>query len=150
MNKFYGAHDQWTDLDKQNDVLITSTDGVIDSVKVNGEDYGGGGGSSDFSTAEVSFVTNLPSFNAVIYGSIMDVSSQIGYINPITAIARLEAEVVSDEKYTVVLYNGYGYVSLQSRVNVTTSGNATAEKYDTENNVWLITITGDCTITVKS
>ena len=55
MNKFYGAHDQWTDLDKQNDVLITSTDGVIDSVKVNGEDYGGGG-SSDFSTAEVTIV----------------------------------------------------------------------------------------------
>ena len=52
--KTYGVHDQWVDLDRTNNVEIKSTDGVIDSVKINGEEHGGGGGgSSDFSTANL-------------------------------------------------------------------------------------------------
>ena len=49
MALFYGIHDKWTDINKENDVLVQSTEGVIDSIKVNGEEYGGGG--SEFSTA---------------------------------------------------------------------------------------------------
>ena len=45
--KNYGIHDKWTDLDKLNNVDIKSVDGVIESVKINGEEAGGGGGSSD-------------------------------------------------------------------------------------------------------
>ena len=87
MNKFYGAHDQWTDLDKQNDVLITSTDGVIDSVKVNGEDYGGGGGSSDFSTADLTLVNNTSDkYNTVLVGSFIiyseELSTMAGFGDP--------------------------------------------------------------------
>jgi len=55
MNKLYSVHDHWTDINKKNDVDIESIDGVITGIKVNGEDYGGGG-SSDFSTAEVTFI----------------------------------------------------------------------------------------------
>lgn len=51
--KNYGIHDQWTNLEILNNVDIKSVDGVIESVKINGEEAGGGGGSSDFSTAEV-------------------------------------------------------------------------------------------------
>ena len=53
--KNYMINDKWLDLDKQNIVELQSVDGEIDSVKVNGEEYGGGGGSSDFSAAEVTF-----------------------------------------------------------------------------------------------
>lgn len=89
MNKFYGAHDQWTDLDKQNDVLITSTDGVIDSVKVNGEDYGGGG-SSDFSTAEVTI--NIQGVEYPLIAIVDDVIK--------------EMTVTETGTYTVPLYKG--------------------------------------------
>lgn len=41
--KNYGIHDEWTDLDKLNTVDIKSVDGVIESVKINGEEAGGGG-----------------------------------------------------------------------------------------------------------
>lgn len=43
MNKLYSVHDHWTDINKKNDVDIESIDGVITGIKVNGEDYGGGG-----------------------------------------------------------------------------------------------------------
>lgn len=56
--KTYAVHDHWTDINKKNDVDIISIDGDITRIKVNGEDYGGGGGSSDFSTAEVTFNSN--------------------------------------------------------------------------------------------
>lgn len=58
--KNYGIHDKWTDLDKLNNVDIKSVDGVIESIKINGEEAGGGG-SSDFSTAEVELYYTLDS-----------------------------------------------------------------------------------------
>lgn len=45
--KYYGINDKWTDDDIENVIEITSEDGSVDSVKVNGEDYGGGGGGGD-------------------------------------------------------------------------------------------------------
>ena len=42
--KYYGINDKWTDDDIENVIEIASEDGTVDSVKVNGEDYGGGGG----------------------------------------------------------------------------------------------------------
>ena len=56
MALFYGIHDQWTDINKENDILVQSSDGVIDSIKVNGEEYGGG--SSEFSTAVMTITTS--------------------------------------------------------------------------------------------
>lgn len=43
-NKYYGIRDNWTDDDLSNVVDITSEDGVITEVNVNGEPFGGGGG----------------------------------------------------------------------------------------------------------
>ena len=50
MVKNYGIHDEWKDLNKVNDIVIKSVDGVIDSIKVNGEEAGGGGGGGDYPT----------------------------------------------------------------------------------------------------
>ena len=44
--KYYGINDKWTDDDIENVIEIASEDGSVDSVKVNGEEYGGGGGSA--------------------------------------------------------------------------------------------------------
>lgn len=45
--KNYKIRDNWLDINKYNDVDVQSVDGVIQNVKVNGEDVGGGG-SGDF------------------------------------------------------------------------------------------------------
>lgn len=51
--KNYLINDKWLDIDKQNIVEVKSTDGVIGSIKLNGEEYGGGGGESDFQKVNV-------------------------------------------------------------------------------------------------
>lgn len=40
--KFYGINDKWTDENADNDIMITSDDGTISEVTVNGTPYGGG------------------------------------------------------------------------------------------------------------
>lgn len=109
---------------------------------------GGGGGSSDFTTAEVTFITNQSGHSAQIFSAIVDISSQAGYPTSLTAIATADTEIENGDVYTVALYNGYTYVGMQAD-NITVSGNATAEEYIPEYTVWLITITGDCTITIS-
>lgn len=108
----------------------------------------GGGGSSDFSTAEVTFITNLPDQYVQIYGAITDISSQLDYPTSVTTISLLDTEITNGDVYTVVLYNGNTYVFM-SADNITVSGNATSEEYMPEYGAWLITITGDCTITIS-
>ena len=41
--KYYGINDKWTNDDIENVIEVTSEDGSVNSVKVNGEEYGGGG-----------------------------------------------------------------------------------------------------------
>lgn len=55
----YGICDQWTNLDKLNNVDIKSVDGVVESVKINGEEAGGGGSSGEFKIANITWV-DLP------------------------------------------------------------------------------------------
>ena len=49
--KYYGINDKWTNDDIENVIEVTSEDGSVNSVKVNGEEYGGGGGGGMFTTA---------------------------------------------------------------------------------------------------
>lgn len=56
MNKSYNIHEKWTDLDKVNNVEISSVNGVIEEILVNGEPAGGGG---DFTIANVIFINSL-------------------------------------------------------------------------------------------
>ena len=41
--KYYGINDKWTDDDVANVIEVASEDGTVNSVKVNGVEYGGGG-----------------------------------------------------------------------------------------------------------
>ena len=109
----------------------------------------GSGGSSDFSTATVTFSTTVPNCYATIFGALYDISSVIEYPTPITAIGSADVEIENNDAYVVVLYNGITYVALTSDT-ITVSGNATAEKYLPAYGAWLVTVTGDCTITISS
>lgn len=141
--KNYMINDKWLDIAKQNIVEVESTDGVIGSVKVNGQEYGGGGGSSDFSTAEVTVSPNdgyveLNGFVPVI----LDDEGEF-----ITCVDSLE------NGYNVVLYNGSLVLVTTTEPTYTVSGNATLETIEPimpmEPKRYKLTITGDCTITIS-
>lgn len=97
--KNYGIHDKWTDLDKLNNVDIKSVDGVIESVKINGEEAGGGGGSSDFSTAEVTFVNPNTQYPT-------DVNGPFSVSQYNLSIGKVEITPETTETITIILYKG--------------------------------------------
>lgn len=105
MVKNYGIHDEWKDLDKVNDIDIKAIDGVIDSIKVNGEEAGGGGG--DFSTATVEIDnTTRTSINCAV--PVISEEQQ----GVCKALARITGE---DHIFnTVPLYKGKALLVFQS------------------------------------
>lgn len=130
MNKLYSVHDHWTDINKKNDVDIESIDGVITGIKVNGEDYGGGGGSSDFSTAQVTVnITGDAKYQMFVLES-----------DKITIVQAISTE------YTIPLYKGVAVLPLPpanlSKPPVFT-GNVELSIPDTG-----VKVTGDGTITL--
>lgn len=179
--KNYMINDKWLDLDKQNIVELQSVDGVLDSMKVNGSEIvtpsgnititengtdidiaqyatadvnvEGGGGSSDFSTAEVTI-------NPIIEGSPTLVEK--GFVAEILypeVSANPYAGGFDDFKGNIILYKNDAFISIDSLfasdsnetiyvasdnpIAPTISGDAT---YDNDTGRFIIT--GDCTITV--
>lgn len=106
---------------------------VYNKVTVNVE---GGGGSSDFSTAEVTVVNTAedieihPYLPAIINNALT------------TNITVLES---TSESFTVVLYKNSVVVEGPFGLDVETSGNAS---FDSDTNQ--LTITGDCTLTYSA
>lgn len=134
--KNYMINDKWLDLDKQNIVELQSVDGVLDSVKLNGEEYGGGGGSSDFSTATVTVSNTTSDMLSVLAVSIRDTPS-----SAVVPFGTIMAD--SDRTHTVPLYKGVcSWKMTSADVVVAVSGDIS---YDNGN----IFITGDGTITIS-
>ena len=161
--KNYMINDKWLDLDKQNIVELQSVDGVLDSLKVNGSEIvtpsgkititengtdidvaqyaladvnvEGGGGSSDFSTAEVTIIA----------------STNFGFDSGLTifdntfGIYAIGGATEGTEIIDVPLYKGH-CTWFQDPTAVVLSGNAQVVT-DEEGNY--IDITGDCTITIS-
>ena len=137
--KNYGIRDQWTNLDKLNNVDIKSVDGVIESVKINGEEAGGG--SSDFSTAEVTVVGG--DVKSSMPRCLYDSEAPFNYYLDATGVSILEPSI-----YTTVLYKGYlvcKLVNIAVGGSISLSGNC--QWIDEEEG--LLFITGDCTITIS-
>ena len=131
--KNYGIHDQWTNLDTLNSVDIKSVDGVIESVKINGEEAGGG--SSDFTLASITLSDPDDLGFKMTSAFIPDGSDSIS-----TEFHTNDAGSVN-----IILYKGSATVKFPDGgiVNTTVSGNATkSAKY--------ITVTGDCTFTINN
>ena len=51
--KYYGIKDNWTDDDVANVIEVASEDGGVSSVKVNGVEYGGGGGGDSIEVIDI-------------------------------------------------------------------------------------------------
>lgn len=137
--KNYLINDKWLDIDKQNIVEIKSTDGVIGSVKLNGEEYGGsgGGGESDFSTAEVT--VNISGGFALYVPYLIEVEGEIYF----------DTLIADSGTYNIVMYNntasGYVIDPINASVTPTISvtGNAVVGGQGE------VGITGVCTITIS-
>ena len=144
MALFYGIHDKWTDINKENDVLVQSTEGVIDSIKVNGEDYGGGG-ASDLSTAEVIVInqTELPvSFETAL---IVDEYDEKVFTASATVFGGQTKET------EVVLYNGVSVdPTLINSHEVPVAIAVTGDIEIVEDYVMIVTGAGTITITAES
>lgn len=132
--KNYKIRDNWLDIDKYNDVDIQSVDGVIQTVKVNGEDVGGGG-SSDFSTAEVT----IASEDFTIIENLMSFAAVDGIDSGI--IVFTDPDIGT---YTVPLYKGIAVWLYMGAHQVACTGNIT---YDP---LIGIQIAGDGTITISA
>jgi len=142
--KNYKIRDNWLDIDKYNDVDVQSVDGVIRSIKVNGEDAGGGG-SSDFSTAEVTVINNSSS---ELYTPIFV------WHDDEELFAGFNLDPHSETTFEVVLYKGQQVLNnLFKGSTVMVDGTGIAVTGDIENRsdeyeVYIV-ITGNGTITVS-
>ena len=161
--KNYMINDKWLDLDKQNIVELQSVDGMLDSLKVNGSEIEtpsgkititengtdidvaqyaladvnveGGGGSSDFSTAEVT-VNGVGGFTAEVAALTENGLSGVCFKSPL------------ENSFTVVLYQGETIMQGNSETpDFTIPEGETNIVYDEEND-WYV-IKGDCTITIS-
>ena len=96
-----------------------------------------GGGSSDFRTAQVTFVNNTSDPISSIYVCVYDA--------PFSAAVAGNVFSTGSVDYNVPLYKGVCYWAVtDSSVNVSVSGDV---EWDSENGGLLIT--GDCTITIS-
>ena len=66
--KYYGIRDNWTDDDVANVIEVASEDGSVSSVKVNGVEYGEGGGATLLATQD--FEVNTTSTTKITVGTI--------------------------------------------------------------------------------
>lgn len=152
--KNYGIHDKWTDLDKLNNVDIKSVDGVIESVKINGEEAGGGGG--EFKLANITWVNMPETFDESDprsgllcvkteegFEDYFDVTDFIQtpimwddkwYISPQTVVATKRPENVGDLAVWILPYENHNFSVV--------SGDAF---------IWnrCVILYGDCTLTIS-
>lgn len=134
--KTYGIHDKWTDINKNNNVDIKSVDGVIESVKINGEEAGGGGG-GDFTTAGVTFSSTA--FQTGFSGIAIFEEDGTQFMEYDTLIF---GDTIGTKTYNLVLFKGLQTIEMPEGVTATVTGNATVVEGRG------IKITGDCTITI--
>lgn len=139
--KNYMINDKWLDIAKENIVEVQSTDGVIGSVKVNGQEYGGGGGSSEFSTANVRFVCTVEE------GVTVDVINS-AYLDNNRMLTNLQLYGGFDYTIPTVLYKSTAPLGFSAQggeiININVTGNATIDP-----DYGFVIVTGDCTITIS-
>lgn len=118
---------------------------------------GSGGGSSDFSTAQVTLSANAEDTYIQISSVVLDIVSRIfvppyPISDPLYYPLGYDTDASLGETLTVVLYQGAGYATFYAyhEETVSVSGSATIEQYIVEDiPMYFIIITGDCTITIS-
>lgn len=116
-----------------NELDITDVPANLNSVITLGQ----GGGSSDFTFAEVTFTNTKSGMNVLLLSNLAVIDSESNYISQgISAFGN------NTKKWQVILYQGRAIGSLDSGTITSTTG---AIEYDGDEGAYIIT--GDCTIT---
>lgn len=116
---------------------------IITAVKLNNIEQGianAGGGSSDFSTASVTGVSDAFLKSAKVTGSFIFEDAPGGAPPTLSC----EVEIGGGDVVLFALYKGSATVRITSSYTISVSGNITDLEYDN-----LYEITGDCTITIS-
>lgn len=100
---------------------------------------GGGGGSSDFSTAQVTVVNNTND-NVLCYAPVILESP--APIIPSSALGYFSVSENSSTAETLIMYKGEGDMTIETEASLSGSGDVEIDS----NNAY---ITGDCTITIS-
>ena len=138
--KYYGINDKWTDDDLVNVIEVASEDGTVSSVKVNGVEYGGGGG-GDFSTVQVTF-SNTTEDIITVGGPIPVIDTEYD------ELYLLEMIDIGTVTLPVVLYKGgTSSLSFTTLATVAVTGSIQLQSIGLQQKE--ITITGDGTITIS-
>lgn len=95
----------------------------------------GGGGESDFSTAQVSFAGNWLNTGLIPIG----IDTTYDYITA----------VPTNGQQTLILYKGEQYLYASTECEITATGNITVQ-HNAESQEYTITITGDGTLTIET
>ena len=160
--KYYGIKDNWTDDDVANVIEVASEDGSVSSVKVNGVEYGGGGGG------------DLPLYELKITGTVTGGDGYYIFLSsPMTLDRSTEflGAAISPSENEGMTTNGVGFFTgtttksfyipttytypiaiagsnvFVDRGSYTLSGGASFKEYEDDPGVYYIEITGDFTIT---
>ena len=141
--KYYGIKDNWTDDDVANVIEVASEDGSVSSVKVNGVEYGGGGG-GDFSTAQVTVINNLSSDQGYVTTETPYVHEEDGdeWLEGVISVNDGETKEAKIVVYKGVAYADFAHKPLPAAMTITATGNISVDD-------GLCTITGDGTITIS-
>ena len=118
--KFYGIKDNWTDDDVANVIEVASEDGSVSSVKVNGVEYGGGGGGGlDVKHLALTIVNN--SANTVYFFSdLIDTLNNLFILSNVHILYNIDeaftdTKIIAGDSATAILpyhATGNNYVDL--------------------------------------
>ena len=110
--------------------LLSFPNGFVSAVN----NISGGGGSSDFSTAQVTIINNAQSDFVLYFPNIFD-NRVHGY---------LDSSDIDGSPVEAVLYKGACHITYTSddTLNISVTGNATISRRE-------VIVTGDCTITIS-
>lgn len=138
--KYYGINDKWTDDDVANVIEVASEDGTVGSVKVNGVEYGGGGG-GDVATATVTF--NMTNYATDYMGDVSVVSKNNkkgAFYHPTDGITDYFS-IYSESASALVILDPYDkcYLEFGDGSETSVTGDATINKGQ-------IIVEGDCTV----
>lgn len=137
--KYYGINDKWTDDDLENVIEVASEDGTISSVKVNGVEYGGGGGLSTYTLN----ITNNNLLGIVFKGVYVDDDGYLSYERSIFPEGgTAELSILVNDEGTSELQLLFGNEDAIPDDKITLSGCTYEEGF--------ITMNGDATITVSN
>lgn len=143
--KYYGINDKWTDDDIENVIEIASEDGTVDSVKVNGEEYGGGGGGIPTITVTVEGDPEVMWMLSVTGLRNDDVISALWYNDPEYTTVNRMVRIGDSAEFLVFTDNlSLSAVPLGS-ATVTTEGDVTFNPGEEE----YYSITGNCKFIVS-